>query len=448
MEDRPKAKRSEPNDRDKEEVRGTHRLAGEALTPEQAVLERGLERLPTFRSLAYPDYRYFWIGALLSNTGTWMQMIAQGALIVFVLNGTAITVGLVNFASTLPVFFLSLPAGVLADHVDRRRLLIWAQVLLLIQALVLGYLTQSGLITVVSLSAIVFAAGLVTSFMFPAWQAMLPDLVPKRNLMNAIALNSAQFQSARFIGPAIASLILARIGYAEVFYINGLSFLAVIAALAVIRPKQEMRPRGEESVLQILTGGLRYARENTCVAVYLGTVAVVTLFGFFYVYLLPVIAKEFGVGPDGLGYLMAASGLGALAGALFVARLPHEARKDRLVKAGLVVLGALLLVFAVSPSPLLSSLLLVGVGGSFMFVTSSANTAIQSMVPGHIRGRIMALFVLSFMGLMPFSSLLGGFIAEHLGTSVAIGISGLALLAHGGLLYARPALLLRCKTEG
>ncbi len=443
-----------PEDARPSQIEETRRLEGEALGPEDFVLHEGfLTRTATFRSLGYPDYRYFWIGALLSNVGTWMQNIAQGALVVFVLHGTAITVGVLNFASSLPVFFLSLFAGVVADHVDRRRMLMWLQVFLLIQAVVLGYLTQVHVITLTSLLVIVFAAGIFTAFMFPAWQAMLPDLVPRTDLMNAIALNSAQFQSARFVGPAIASLLLAYVtrlageqnAYAAVFYINGLSFLTVIGALAIIHPKQHVKPRGGESAMQLLTGGLRYARENRCVAMYLATVAGTTLFGFFYVYLLPVLAKEFGIGAGGLGYLMACSGVGAVGGALFMARLPHETRKDMLVKLALLVLGVLLIGLGLSRTPLLSAVLLVGVGASMMVVTSSCNTAIQSMVPNRIRGRIMALFVLSFMGLMPFSSLLGGALGEQLGVGNAIAIGAVALLALTGLLFARPSLLFPCE---
>ncbi|RJQ56121.1 MAG: MFS transporter [Actinobacteria bacterium] len=404
------------------------------------------DRMPsTFRSLGYRDFRYFWIGALLSNVGTWMQMIALGALVVFVLKGSAITVGIVQFASTIPVLFLSMFAGVLADRVNRRSLLIVTQVLLLVQAVALGWLTQVRAITVPSLIAIVLAGGVMTALMFPAWQAMLPDLVPRKDLLNAIALNSAQFQSARFIGPAIAGLVLAGIGYAAVFYLNGFSYLTVIVALAVIRPKQEARPHTDESPFRALTGGLRYARENTCVLVYLATVAVSTVFGFFYIYLMPIVAKGYGIGPQGLGYLMAASGLGAVGGALFVARLPHETRKDILVKTGLVIVGVLLLAFAYSPSPWLSMALLVAIGGAFMAVSSGANTAIQSMVPHHIRGRIMALFVLCFMGMMPFSSLLAGALGEKVGVGAAIAIGAAVILAHGSLLFARPSLLLPCR---
>lgn len=424
------------------EFEETARLEADAPSPEEAVLKEGVpRRLGTFRSLGHRDYRYFFIGALLSNVGTWMQMIAQSTLVVFVLKGTAISVGLVNFASTVPVFFLSLPAGAVADRINRRRLLIGAQALLLLQAMALGWLTQQHLINMPVLLAIVFAGGLVVAFMFPAWQATLPDLVPKRDLMNAIALNSAQFNSARLVGPAIASLVLARFGYASVFYINGVSFLAVIAALAVIHPHQEIRAGRGEGALQVLTGGLRYARENPCVAAYLLTIAISTVFGFFYVSLMPLVAKSFGIGPAGVGYLMAAAGLGAVAGALAVASLPHETRKDVLVKVALLFLGILLIGFAFSRSVWLSAVLLVGVGGAFMATTSGSNTAIQSTVPHHIRGRIMALFVLAFMGMMPFSALLGGVLGERFGIGPAIAMGGAVLVAHAALLILRPSLL-------
>jgi len=423
----------------------TTRLEGEVWTPEERVLEEGLTAgARTFRSLTHRDYRYFWIGALLSNVGTWMQMIAQGALVVFVLKGTAINVGVVSFASAIPVFFLSLPAGVVADHADRRKLLIWAQVPLLVFACALGVLTQTHHVSYASLLFLVFAGGVVTAFMFPAWQATLPDLVPRRDLMNAVALNSAQFNSARLIGPAIASLVLARLGYAAVFYINGISFLAVIAALALIHPRQERRPRPDEGAIRTLTEGIRYARDNRCVGVYLITVAITTIFGFFYIYLMPIVAKEFGIGPTGLGYLMAASGGGAVAGALFVARLPHGTRKDTLVKIGLFVFGSTLAGFAFAPTPWIGGALLVGVGASFMVITSGANTAIQSIIPPRIRGRIMALFVLSFMGMMPFSSLLAGGLGERFGVGAAIALGAGVLVAHGLLLSAMPSLLRPC----
>lgn len=428
------------------ELGGTPRLETETWTPEEAVIDEGLPaRAGTFRSLGHRDYRYFWIGALLSNVGTWMQMIALGALVVFVLKRTAISVGLVNFASSLPVFFLSLPAGALADSIDRRRLLMWLQIPLLACAVALGYLTQARIVTFPELLAITFAAGIATAFMFPAWQAMLPDLVPKSDLMNAIALNSAQFNSARLIGPALASLVLARLGYAAIFYINGVSFLAVVAALAFVHPKQERRPRSTDGVRRTLTEGLRYARANRCVGVYLLTVAVSTVFGFFYIYLMPLVAKSFSIGPQGLGYLMAASGGGAVAGALFVARLRHDTRKDVLVKTSLIAYGVLLVAFAYSPTPWIAGGILVLAGASFLAVTSGCNTAIQAIIPPHIRGRIMSLFVLAFMGMMPFSSLLAGVLGEKLGVSAAIAAGALVLIAHGLLLTAKPSLLEPCR---
>ncbi len=394
----------------------------------------------TTEAFTVRDYRLLWLGAFLSNVGTWLQLVALGWLVVQ-LGGTAATLGVVNFASMVPVFFLSVFAGAMADRVDRKRLVIWTQVGMGIMALALGVLTSLRLVTVPLATGLVFISGTFTAFSFPAWQAMIPDVVPRKMLMNAIALNSAQFNGARLVGPAIAGLIVVWFGVAGCFYLNALSFLFIILAMLAIHPAQKEPRRGEGGPWQTLTGGLRYAYHERAVGMILMTVAAVTVLGMPYSTLMPLIAKQLGVGAGGLGFLMAAGGLGAVLGATGVAGLPYGTRRERVALAGLGLLGASLVALGFSSSYAMDLALLPVVGASFMAVVSSLNTSLQSSVPQELRGRIMALFVLAFMGIMPFSSLAFGFLAEYTGTGVAIAIGGGLLLLYGVPLVARPGLL-------
>jgi MFS family permease len=422
-----------------------------------------------FESFQHRDFTLFWSGALVSNVGSWMQMYAFG-IVVYGLRQSSFDLGLVNFLAGVPVLFLALPAGAIADRVDRRRMLILIQVVLLLQATALGVLYNLGLLSsgdpvgsLVRISVLGFVGGTFMAFMAPAFQSMLPDLVPRRLLMNGIALSSAQFQSARLLGPlAAAALVLSGAGMGEVFYVNAASFLFVIAALWAIRlrtgsghgrpdptAKPVARDRSTNWRLDSwhqLTAGLRYARQDRVVGLLILSTAIMTVCAFPYMTLLPAIVST-SLGHAGrelsrtVAFVMAANGLGALAGALVVAGLPASVGRNRLIPFTLAALALLLVAFALSRWLPLTLLLSTLAGAALLASSSLTNTSIQMAVPGHLRGRVMALFVLAFMGMMPISSILSGSLGQKIGPAGAVLVGAVMLLAWAVVLLARPGLL-------
>ncbi|HSK46732.1 MAG TPA: MFS transporter [Coriobacteriia bacterium] len=417
-----------------------------------------VRRSGTFESFQHRDYSLFWSGSLVSNMGSWMQNYAL-AIVVYSLRQSELDSGIVQFVAGVPVLFLALPAGLLADRMDKRQLLIWSQVVMLVQAVALGLLFNSGrlsssdpLRSLVWIAALGLLGGVMSALMFPAWQSLLPDLVPRDTLLNAIALNSAQFQSARLLGPlAAAGLVLVGAGMGEIFYVNAASFVFVIAALWAIRPhplaeSQQNPHRGPtEGAWRTLTAGLRYAREHRPVGTLLISTAIMTIFGMPYMMLLPAFAdKALGGGEVETAYLMAANGLGAVIGALAVASLKKSTNRERLIPFALLAFSLLLAAFSQSTTLGTAMLFSALAGAGILTVNSLANTSIQSAVPTQLRGRVMALFVMSFMGLMPISSLIFGPIGEVigparaiLGGSIALATWAIVLLSNRWLLRPR-----------
>jgi MFS family permease len=461
------------------------RKAAGAATPDEAAgvaeqtltMEADVEAPPQavgrqhgiFESFQHRDFTLFWAGALVSNVGSWMQMYAFG-IVVYGFRKSSFDLGLVNFLAGVPVLFLALPAGAIADRVDRRLMLILIQIVLLLQATALGVLYNLGLLSssdpvasLVRISLLGFVGGVFMAFMAPAFQSMLPDLVPRRLLMNGIALSSAQFQSARLLGPlAAAALVLAGAGMGEVFYVNAASFLFVIAALWAIRlrtgsghgrPDPAAAPAARERSTSWrldswhqLTAGLRYAREDRVVGVLILSTAIMTVCAFPYMTLLPAIVST-SLGFSGrelsraVAFVMAANGLGALVGALVVAGLPASVGRNRLIPFTLAALAVLLVAFALSHWLPLTLALSTLAGAALLASSSMTNTSIQVAVPGHLRGRVMALFVLAFMGMMPVSSILSGSLGQRIGPAGAVLVGAVLLLAWAVVLLARPGLL-------
>ena len=346
--------------------------------------------------------------------------------------------------------------------------------MLLLQASALAILYSTGhlssanaLPSLLWIGGLGLLGGVMSALTFPAWQSLLPDLVPRANLLNAIALNSAQFQSARLLGPLVAAgMVLTGAGMGEIFWVNAGSFLFVIAALWAIRPHPShaadtagvpravvvapgaiagttpVRPTPREGSWRTLTAGLRYARENTFIAYLVGSTAVMTIFGMPYMMLLPAYAdKVLGGGAAETAYLMAANGLGAVAGALVVASLPAHVRRERLIPATLVAFSTLLIAFSLSRWLWLSLPISALAGACVLTINSLTNTAIQANVPGQLRGRVMALFIMAFMGIMPVSSLIFGPLGKLIGPDRAILAGAIVLLAWGAYLMGRPGVL-------
>jgi MFS family permease len=403
---------------------------------------RFLAGIRTFESFRHRDYTYFFIGALLSNVGSWMQTVALGWL-VWKLTGASAQVGIMNFLNGAPVWFLAIWAGTLADRVDRKRLLIWTQVLLMAQALALGLLNHTGQITIGWIYALTLFAGAVGAVMFPSWQATVPDLVPRESLLNAIALSSAQFNAARLIGPMLGAAVLAAFGVTEVFYANALSFLFVIWALAVIRPCQARRAHDpSERTRDGLLAGVRYALAHRRVLMHLASTATLTFFGLSFATLLPEYAdRVLHLSGSGYAMLLGMNGGGALIGALTVASLPRDTRRESIVRWSMFAMAAGLIALSFVRTAVLSVPVLLVMGATFLAANSSINTNLQAAVPPDIRGRVMSLFVLAFMGLMPLGALAYGAVGQAIGVTRTMLIGGTLLAAYAALLIARPALL-------
>ncbi len=381
-----------------------------------------------FRALRHPEFRLFWTGNFVSNIGSWMQTVAQGWL-VLQLTGSPLWLGAVGFAQQIPALFFSLPGGVLADRVSRQRMLLATQGVMLLLALTMGVLTSLEIITVRHIVVIAFAAGVIMAINAPIYQATLRDLVPAEDTQNAIALNSIQFNSSRVLGPTVAGFILAFAGEAACFYLNALSYVVLLGVIWRVRfPAPQLRqPR---SMLADLTEGFRYVWTHRTILLLVLMVALVSMFGLPYLVMLPAFARDvLRVGETGLGYLTAAAGLGALLGGIRLAALPTHHRRGPLVLAAAAVFFAAILLFSLSRHPWISAALLAVVGASLVNSVATVNSLIQSMVPDNIRGRVLSMHTMAFLGFTPLGSLLVGALAEQWGPPLAMALSsGFALL--------------------
>jgi len=389
-----------------------------------------------FRALAHRNYRLFFFGQLVSLTGTWMQSVAQSWL-AYRLTGSAALLGIVGFAGQIPAFLLSPLGGLVADRRDRRRVLLVTQATSMALAFLLAGLTLAGRIGVLGLVAIATGLGVVNAFDIPARQSFVVEMVGRDDLVNAIALNSSVFNGARTIGPAVAGILVAKIGEGWCFFANGTSFLAVLVALLAMRlPGRAAvaRPRG--SAVAELAEGLRFVAGNRPVRALLLLLGLVSLTGMPFAVLMPVFAEKIlGGGARGLGILLGASGIGALAGAMSLAGRDGVRGLGSWVAAGAIGLGGALVAFSLSRSFWLSAALLVPVGFSMMLEMASSNTLLQSMVPDALRGRVMAAYAMMFMGMAPIGALAAGLLAEAIGAPRTVALGGAACLA-GGLLFA------------
>jgi MFS family permease len=404
----------------------------EKLEPPKTVSSR---RTAMFRALSHRNYRVFWIGAFLSNTGTWMQAVAQGWLVLQLTN-SAFWLGLDAFMATVPGFFLTLLGGVFADLVDRRRLLIYTQVVAGIAALALATLVWTGLVNRWMILGFSFVTGCCMALASPSYLAMTFDLVGREDLANAIALNSSQFQLSRVVGPAMAGFGFRLFGLAGCFYVNGLSFIAVVVSLRMVRldktthaadaPAHSVKDRA--ALWKDLIEGFRYVRNRPRVFSLLILSSVNSLFGAPYFTLIPIYARDiFQLGATGLAWLMGAAGAGAFCGAVFLAYLGDFRKKGWLVLGGSLAFGVFIIVFALSTHLVLSYIFLFSLG--FAIVTSVAvtNTLLQQLVTDRMRGRIMSMFILSFMGTMPIGNIIAGSASHSFGAPHTLATGGLII---------------------
>ncbi len=365
----------------------------------------------------------------VSLIGTWIQSVAQSWL-VFDLTRSAFLLGVVGFLSSIPLFLLSLFGGVLADRMNKRNILIATQTAFMLLAFLLAVLTQFKWITPAEIMVIALLNGAVMAFDAPSRQAVVVELVGKKNLFNAIALNSVAFNSSRIIGPALAALLVAWIGMSGCFYINGISFLAVLLPLFLIKLNDRETTGKASHPLQDLKEGLRYIKNNPTVLLLLAMVGVVSLFGVSYIILMPVFANDIlKAGVKGLGVLMSSAGLGACVGALILARLGDFPNKGRFLMACMMTFSVSLILFSLSRIYLLSIIALIFIGWSSVSAVALINTLLQTSVPDPFRGRVMSVFLLTFAGMTPFGNLIAGTLAQGFGVPSAVMASGVICLA-------------------
>jgi len=378
---------------------------------------------------------------MISLTGTWMQSMAQSWL-VYRLTQSAALLGAVGFVSQVPVLFLGPIAGIVADRHSRHRIIVGTQAAMMLQALLLAALTLAQAITVREIFVLAFFLGVCNGFDIPARQSFLIEMVGRDDLMNAIALNSSMFNSARMVGPAIAGLLVASLGEGMCFLINGLSYLAVLAGLLMMKVSRSRPDAGRARKLDQFKEGVAYVFQNGAIRSLLLLLALVSLLGLPYAVLMPIFAEEvLRSGPQGLGGLMTAAGCGALIGALWLARRRTVLGLDRVVVKACAGFGIGLMLFGLSRSYWVSVLCLLPAGLCIMVQMGSTNSLVQSIVDNTMRGRVMGIYAMMFLGVAPFGSLLAGFVAHQIDAPAAVIIGGVACLAGAALLGLRlPAL--------
>ena len=377
------------------------------------------------RSLRYRNYQLFFGGQLISLTGTWMQQIAQSWL-VYRLTRSAALLGLVSFAGQIPVFLLAAIGGAVADRVSRHRIVVWTQTSAMALAFILAGLTLTGVIRVWHLFVLTTLLGIVNAFDIPARQAFMVDMVGREDLMNAIALNSSMVNGARIVGPAIAGMVIAAVGEGWCFFLNGVSYVAVLIGLRLMRLEHVRGvTRSGRSAIADIADGFRFVHRTAPVRALLVLLGVVSVTSMPYLVLMPVFADRIlHGGAAGLGLLTGASGVGALAGALSLAARRGFKGLGTWVAVSTFGFGVALGLFAWSRSFWLSAALLVPVGATMMVQMAASNTLIQAMVPDHLRGRVMALYSMMFMGMAPFGALFAGWLADRIGAPITVAIGG------------------------
>ena len=381
--------------------------------------------LSAFPALRHRNFRLFFLGQGTSLVGTWMQIVAQGWL-VLQLTDSAYWVGVVAALGTLPVLLFSLPAGVLADRSNKRRVVTLTQALSVVQALVLALLIWTRRVELWHVAAAAVFLGVVNAVDIPTRQALMVELVGKDDLMNAIALNSSAFNAARIVGPAIGGVLIAGVGIAACFFLNGLSYAAVLAGLVAMRLPAWVAPKVGGGDLDRLREGVRYILGDRRVRALVASTAVLSVFGFPYTVLLPVFARDvLRVGAPGLGFMMASMGIGAVVAALGVAVYGARLRKGRVVAWAGPAFGLAVAAFALTPWFPVAVAILALTGAAMVANNAVTNTLLQTIAPDALRGRVMGAYVFVFTGMAPFGAYQAGWLAERIGVQEAVAAGGL-----------------------
>lgn len=392
-------------------------------------------RVPnTFRALRHRNFQLFFAGQFISLTGTWMQSVAQSWL-VYRLTGSVVLLGLIGFAGQIPVFFIAPFGGAVADRFNRRKILVVTQSWAMLCAFILALLTLTGNIQTWHLFLLAFCFGLGNAFDIPTRQAFVSEMVGRDDLLNAIALNSSMFNGARIVGPAIAGILVAWVGEGWCFFGNAVSYIAVITGILLMKIVPAVR-EAKGSTISNIVEGFSFVAGTAPIRGLLLLLGLVSLMGMPYAVLMPIFAdKILGGGSDTLGYLMGASGAGALIAALVLASRKQVFGLGRWVAFASGAFGLCLILFSFSNIFWLSMLILVPVGFSMMTQMSSSNTLIQAMVPDELRGRVMSVYSMMFMGMAPLGALLAGTLAGTLGAPETVALGGAACIV-GSIIFA------------
>jgi MFS family permease len=396
--------------------------------PVETVVPRRAAVNPTFSAMRHRNFQLYFGGQLISNIGTWMQVIAQG-WVVYQLGHSELTLGLVAFASAIPVLVISPWGGVVVDRVSRRSLLMLTQAGAMLLAFALAALSFTGIVKEWHVIVLAALLGVVNAFDAPARQAFVPEMVGREDLPNAIALNSMMFNSARVIGPALAGLLLAIIGAAWCFTLNGISFFAVLIGLWLMKLPPHQAAQNPASPWKQLVSGVQYAARNREMSALILLSLVFSIFGISYATLLPAfVEKVLQQGALAYGWINAATGLGAVSGAFLLAHRVSHGRRGQLLVITNLAFPLILIAFSFTSFYPLALFLAYGLGLGFMVQFTTINTLLQTRVEDGFRGRVMGLYTLTFFGFAPFGNLLIGFLGEKLGLGIAMTIFAICSL--------------------
>ncbi|MBL8236363.1 MAG: MFS transporter [Bryobacterales bacterium] len=381
-----------------------------------------------FKAFQYTDFRRMWIGACMSSVGTWMQKLAQSWLVLELTN-SAWALAIDAFLGEIPIFLFSLLGGVAADRMDRRKLLLMSQFIQMTCAMTLAALLFSGKVRVEFIYLLSFIVGTAQAFGGPAYQSIIPSLVPKEDLQNAIALNSIQFNLARVIGPVIGGIAMAQLGAAWCFTLNGLSFIAVIISLLMLPARLPVGAK-KESPLEAMKGGISFVRDREGMLALIVLAFLMTLLGLPLLTFLPVMARNvMHLGADAYSTLLLVSGLGSVAGALIVAGLNNVSHKGRAALLILTLLGGITIAFSASKTLWLSCVILFLGGAALISVFTLVASLVQLQTTDDMRGRVMSVYNVAFRGGMPFGNLTSGRLMEIHGAPIILAINGGLLIA-------------------
>ena len=388
-----------------------------------------------WRALSQRNYALFITGHGISLCGSWMQIVAQ-AWLVYRLTGSPVMLGVVEFLSRSPILLFGVLGGVVADRWPRRRLLMVAQALLLLQATPLAVLTLTGSITIEWIMGLACLLGLVSALEIPARQAFVIDLVPRSDIPSAIGLNSSMFNAARVIGPSLAGLVVSTLGEGICFLVNAISYLVVLGTVGAIRIKPKHRPQ-HTGTLRLLAEGLHYAWHQPHVRALLVLATLLSLAAFPFTTILPVFAVEvLHGGPGSFGLLMAFTGIGALAAALYLARRSTVEGLDLAIARSVVCFAVGLLALSASPTVWLSAPALLVVGFGMVSSLAGANTLLQSLAPEDLRGRVVSMHITVSLGMTIFGGLLAGAGATYFGAPLTLAVGGLVTLGTAMFFYS------------